>query len=131
MTDAPKKRPWFQIHLSTSIVLMFVAGGLVWANVSPIEIVRRERRGVNEIVVFRLPQWPFGQEQGFCHCPEPNGKYVHTQSPEMTLEALRAQAFHKIRPELLLNIMTCGAILIITCASAEYILRRRERRRNG
>ena len=34
MTDKPR-RPWFQIHLSTAIVLMFVAGGLVWANIRP------------------------------------------------------------------------------------------------
>ena len=32
--DAPRKRPWFQIHLSTAVVLMVVAGGLVWANVA-------------------------------------------------------------------------------------------------
>lgn len=25
-------RPWFQLHLSTAVVLMFVAGGLLWAN---------------------------------------------------------------------------------------------------
>ena len=30
-TPPPRKR--FQIHLSTAIVMMFVAGGLVWANV--------------------------------------------------------------------------------------------------
>jgi len=34
MSDAPKKRPLFQIHLSTAIVLMFVAGGLVWWHIS-------------------------------------------------------------------------------------------------
>src|SRR5438552_3218891 len=28
MIDKPR-RPWFQIHLSTAIVLMFVAGGLI------------------------------------------------------------------------------------------------------
>jgi len=28
----PKKGPWFQYHLSTAIVLMFVAAGLLWAN---------------------------------------------------------------------------------------------------
>jgi len=28
----PKRKP-FQIHLSTAIVLMFVAGGLIWRNV--------------------------------------------------------------------------------------------------
>ena len=27
-----RKRPWFQFHLSTAIVLMFVAGGILWAN---------------------------------------------------------------------------------------------------
>src|SRR5208283_2223542 len=30
---AETKRRFFQIHLSTCIVLLFVAGGLVWANV--------------------------------------------------------------------------------------------------
>ena len=30
-TPPPRKR--FQIHLSTAIVMMFVAGGLIWANV--------------------------------------------------------------------------------------------------
>src|SRR6266404_1141238 len=34
MTDKPR-RPWFQIHLSTAIVLMFVAGGILWLNVTP------------------------------------------------------------------------------------------------
>lgn len=34
MSDVPaKKRAWFQLHLSTCVVLMFVAGALVWANV--------------------------------------------------------------------------------------------------
>ncbi|HEY3321379.1 MAG TPA: hypothetical protein VGP72_12985 [Planctomycetota bacterium] len=32
MTDQPKRRPLFQLHLSTCIVLMFVAGALMWAN---------------------------------------------------------------------------------------------------
>ncbi|HLX59657.1 MAG TPA: hypothetical protein VKX17_00105 [Planctomycetota bacterium] len=28
----PPRRARFQIHLSTAIVMMFVAGGLMWAN---------------------------------------------------------------------------------------------------
>ena len=32
MSDAPKKRPWFQYHLSTVVVLMFVAGGIMALN---------------------------------------------------------------------------------------------------
>src|SRR5438045_2886081 len=34
MTEKPR-RPWFQIHLSTAIVLMFVAGLLLRANMLP------------------------------------------------------------------------------------------------
>jgi hypothetical protein len=33
MTDTPMKRPWFQFHLSTIIVLTLVAGCCVYANV--------------------------------------------------------------------------------------------------
>ena len=29
---APKRRPWLQVHLSTCVILMFVAGALLWAN---------------------------------------------------------------------------------------------------
>jgi len=32
MPDAPKKRPLLQLHLSTVVMLMFVAGGIVWLN---------------------------------------------------------------------------------------------------
>jgi hypothetical protein len=32
MSDAPKKRPWLRFHLSTAVVLMFVASGLLWLN---------------------------------------------------------------------------------------------------
>src|SRR5438105_4088179 len=38
MTDSPKRR-WFQIHLSTAIVLMFVAGGLLWMNLMPAQFI--------------------------------------------------------------------------------------------
>ena len=34
-TNAPKKRPWLQYHLSTAVVLMFVAAGLLWLNTNP------------------------------------------------------------------------------------------------
>lgn len=31
------RRSWFQLHLSTCIVLMFAAGGLMWANTVPVK----------------------------------------------------------------------------------------------
>jgi len=33
MAEAPKKRAWFQIHLSSAVVLMFVAGILIYLNI--------------------------------------------------------------------------------------------------
>ena len=38
MTDAPQERPWLQFHLSTAVVLMFVAAGLLWLNMRPLPI---------------------------------------------------------------------------------------------
>ena len=32
-TPVPNQRQWLQVHLSTAVVLMFAAGGLIWANV--------------------------------------------------------------------------------------------------
>jgi hypothetical protein len=37
MSDTPKKRPWFQFHLSTAVVLMFVAAGQLWMNLGVFE----------------------------------------------------------------------------------------------
>ncbi|MCK6472592.1 MAG: hypothetical protein L6R28_12680 [Planctomycetes bacterium] len=42
MTDAPpKKRPWFQLHLSTCVVLMFIAGALVGINIGTYHSIGR------------------------------------------------------------------------------------------
>ena len=32
MTSSPK-RPWFRFHLLTAVLMMFTAGGMLWANV--------------------------------------------------------------------------------------------------
>src|SRR5690349_11232386 len=50
----PPKR--FQIHLSTAIVLMFVAGGLIWTNVRG-GIVKRVE---DTIFIDHYYGWPFG-----------------------------------------------------------------------
>jgi len=47
--EESKKRAGVQVHLSTAIVLMFVAGGLVWANV-------HQRIYVNHPVGFSTPR---------------------------------------------------------------------------
>jgi hypothetical protein len=36
------KRRWFQLHLSTAVSLMFVAGGLMWLNIRPTTVSKLE-----------------------------------------------------------------------------------------
>lgn len=52
MSDLEPNRPRFQIHLSTALILMFVAGGIIWANlrVNNSEYLRKiDEESVKEI----------------------------------------------------------------------------------
>jgi len=49
--NTPTRRRWFQVHLSTCVVLMFVAGGVIWANV-------REQQTIEAKTEIRERGWP-------------------------------------------------------------------------
>jgi hypothetical protein len=61
----PPRRARFQIHLSTAIVLMFVAGGMMWANTTTHRTVRgvmpiAQDEGVTYHTIFNYNYgWPF------------------------------------------------------------------------
>ena len=59
----PPRRKRFQFHLSTAIVMMFVAGGLMWMNTSNrglYEIVGGSAYGPTEIDSYAVSTgWPF------------------------------------------------------------------------
>jgi hypothetical protein len=58
---ASPRRKRFQIHLSTAIVLMFAAGGLLWANIAGTEsIVQADRwdRPADVYYHLRTCGWP-------------------------------------------------------------------------
>lgn len=53
-TELPKKRPWFRLHLSTCVMLMVVAGALVWANTKlRIDAERIDTVNTELIVVYQ------------------------------------------------------------------------------
>lgn len=106
-----EKRPWFQLHLSTCIVLMFVAGMLMLANFWP-WIVGAENTGN----MTRGPLYGFPYE---FIAKNSSGLYV-TWPDSGRLVSPRA---------LILNSLAWAAILAATSFSYEYFIRRCERKR--
>ena len=100
MNSAPKKRPLFQIHLLTAVVLMFVAGGLIWANVAPHSATVRDR-------TFLAAGWPFPFS-------------VPLSGGDDVIEAIW---WNQVRP--LLNVVVWAAIVLGAGVVSEYLIRRR------
>ena len=75
----PPRRKRFQIHLSTVIVLMFVAGGLIWANV-------RWRRIENRHWGYWMTIYPLGSHEHTKH-------KIVVHGYGWPFHALEAQAF--------------------------------------
>jgi hypothetical protein len=57
--SAEKPRRWFQFHLSTAIVLMFAASGLVWVNVVEYEFEPQIIRELFSDGHMPVCGWPF------------------------------------------------------------------------
>jgi hypothetical protein len=133
---AEKRRRFFQIHLSTCVVLMFVAGALVWENL-----------GVN-IIVFRQPtpeadglgQRKTGLEVGASLgwpariCYYGNGMFVsednvwgevREQCGQILYNRMREHNFSE--QAVGANIAAALGVLAIVAFLAEAVLRRRER----
>ena len=112
MSDAPKKRPWFQFHLSTAVIMMFVASGLLWANLrESVEFVSWARRDF-------LHGWPF-----IAH---------YTR---MTLDSEEAVLMYNAGdicgwrwPGVVLNIACALGLVVVVAVVCEWPIRRKERR---
>lgn len=106
-----KKRRWFQIHLSTAIVLMFVAGGLIYRNLCPYDV-----GGFKEII-----GWPFPLM--FHRYGEylPVGYYELTHIPWFQ----RVSGFWY---NVSLNILVCVTCMLAIASLLESLIWRREAR---
>jgi hypothetical protein len=148
-------RAWFQIHLSTAIVLMFVAGGLVWAN------IRQRITEVTFLVSVIDRGWPYVwakdedsrdyfdlhaekfqislREKGVPERKLENGNFVYTtpEGHELELTTKNNEVF-VVRQKVanlreskyvIANILTALAIVATTAFACEWRIRRREARK--
>ena len=116
------KRRWFQIHLSTAVVLMFVAGGLMWANLRARKV---EWDGSNiGYVATRSPAFDYGWPQVILN------DHYEWKTPfdrsDLTDETYKVQWWRY--DNLAINIATALALFCATAFMCEWSIRRREAR---
>ena len=107
MSEQPKRR-WFQFHLSTAIVLMFVAGGLLWLNMRP-PTQWLEKDGLNQqLVCCRGSGWPVAKTAYYGGVPPPKNWEKEVQ---VNAGVICANAF------------LAGLMLLLTGMVCEWLLR--------
>jgi hypothetical protein len=106
-----KRRHWLQLHLATCIVLMFMAGGLVWANVTVRTWGDREGCGWPKTCWQRVREERLGMV------------FMSYSGPSEVPDTSR---WDKL--DLATNIGTGLGILAGTVVACEWLIRRRERR---
>jgi hypothetical protein len=132
------KLPRLQLHLSTCIVLMFVAGGVIWANIAP---HLREQNGNSSISQFG---WPFvisnrleydfddyghrvSNSDGIIYKMK-DGREFYLRSPVSSewLPGGTVRAYSEVdRKNVALNIITAILILAAVAFACEWLIRRR------
>ncbi|MBE7462706.1 MAG: hypothetical protein HS116_04335 [Planctomycetes bacterium] len=133
MRDEKPKRAWFQVHLSTLVALMFVAGVLMWANTRPNELLGIWGGGFD--IKYYGKGWPirdvyWGDGPGIRLVKSAQGGYQTQSSHEVFEEFLSS---HPTAPRfsgwktIALNVWFAFFILAAVALPLEYLARRRER----
>jgi hypothetical protein len=130
-------RKWFQIHLSTAMVLMFLAGGLLWLNLrdsrelgSMISSEKYQGQDVYQQAVEYKFGWPFTIHEGL----RPLQPRAHQRGDQVfiwnepELDLLEPASFdgHWVWKGLALNALFTLALLAAIALLIESIFRRRE-----
>lgn len=113
------KRPWFQFHLSTAIILMFVASGLLWLNIPQ-----------HSDEVFLTRGWPFPAVDE----ARPDAvAYLRSAGTELTPKEAAATArdiakgWREIHAEgIAADALLSLCVLLLVGCGAEFCARRRD-----
>jgi hypothetical protein len=112
----PKRRRWLQLHLSTCIVLMFVAGGLLWANTRPASIAPDICMGPGP-----FPQCAYGWP---VTAVELHGsRMLRVKLPPVLVKL----EYHWDGTGVAIDSVSAAGILLVVVTLSEVLLRRRER----
>jgi len=122
MNDKPRR--WFQIHLSTAIVLMLLTSTLMFANFRLRTIEAHENLNQSYPKSAMILDSMHCYEQGFPFTCLHFDRYVHL-NPNQTVDQ---DGELKFKP-LLANLSTCIASLVIAASALEWRIRRREVRK--
>jgi len=123
-----KKRRWFQVHLSTAVLLMLTSGFLFWANLST-TAVNKYAESIDYDGHHETSGWPF-EAQYIITIPKDIGvaaQYYGVKDPSLTLKKdLTLKKWR--RGGFILNFLVALAILATTAFACEFLIRRRARK---
>ena len=111
----------FQIHLSTAVVLMFVAGGMIWINALEQKENSLKRYGFPRAFWEKEVVW----ESGFMRFIGPDG--IVLDLPRAQNKILFSSKFHFWNA--LIDLAVVASVLMLVFVILEWIIRRRATRK--
>ncbi len=116
------KRPWFQIHLSTVVVMTVVAGILIWANMRH----WADRNYMHAMMGIPAKAFGWPVEAAWFKSLKGDGTNWIILFPSGTrIFPMSSEAWWKVYFP---NMATAGVILVCAGLCCEYLIRRRERK---
>jgi hypothetical protein len=126
----PPRRARFQIHLSTAIVLMFAAGGLIWANT----MVRGSQFHLTQYMrIYYISDdlgWP---AHAFTHYFKSFSMFEFERAPEHRKTGVtHVHDRFEFHPKgIALNLFVLFTILFAAWLTCEWLIRRRAARKGA
>jgi hypothetical protein len=132
MSDKPK-RPWFRFHLLTLVLMMLAAGGLLGANIfTPRAIVfeknvSKDPRSnlMRDKLTFAWSGWPIRGPQTIVI-----GAGINPEDQIASMVRFNATGRFRDYRTIIFNVLIAIGLVLIIAIILEYILRRREGRRD-
>lgn len=121
MTDKkPKRRAWFQLHLSTCVVMMVVAGAMLGLNMRPIQILESRCEFETQwTLTVRCPGFPGDIWRGtVCGSPTPEAALENFLNDGKIVRGGRYD-----------NLWPCLVVLSLAALACQFLIRRRDRKR--